>query len=128
MHTICCSFFPSCSTTGSDVGNNSTIFYHFVGNFVPPEWRDLSSGNGKVLSKTSRQLLSLIVFRLQIYHNNSLDELQETYNFFEQSLGVCQERVRQCLLELQKAGFIDLRKATIVKYGIKCRNVPCILN
>ncbi|WP_341752565.1 MULTISPECIES: hypothetical protein [unclassified Candidatus Tisiphia] len=27
---------------------------------------------------------------------------------------------------MQKAGFIDLRKATIVKYGIKCRNVPCI--
>ncbi|WP_417905338.1 hypothetical protein [Candidatus Tisiphia endosymbiont of Micropterix aruncella] len=126
MHTICCSFFPACSTTGSDVGNNSTIFYHFVGNFVPPEWRTLSSSNGKVLSKTARQLLSLIVFRLQIYHNNSIDELQETYNFFEQSLGVCQERVRQCLMELQKAGFIDLRKATIVKYGIKCRNTPCI--
>ncbi|MDR0329621.1 MAG: hypothetical protein LBH99_03030 [Rickettsia sp.] len=126
MHTICCSFFPTCSTTGSDVGNNSTIFYHFVGNFVPPEWRTLSSSNGKVLSKTAKQLLSLIVFRLQIYHNNSIDELQETYNFFEQSLGVCQERVRQCLLELQKARFIDLRKVTIVKYGIKCRNTPCI--
>ncbi|ALN41251.1 hypothetical protein ASQ44_03810 [Rickettsia rhipicephali] len=117
---------PTYPSTDNFSNNNSTIFYHFVGNFVPPEWRNLSSANGKVLSKTARQLLSLIVFRLQIYHNNSLDELQETYNFFEQSLGLCQERVRQCLLELQKAGFIVLRKATIVKYGIKCRNVPCI--
>ncbi|WP_342271900.1 hypothetical protein [Candidatus Tisiphia endosymbiont of Parasteatoda lunata] len=122
MLHICCNLSKSATKSSS----NSVIFYNFVGNFVPPEWRDLSSNTGKVLSKTARQLLSLIVFRLQIYHNNSLDELQETYNFFEQSLGVCQERVRQCLLELQKASFIDLRKATIVKYGIKCRNVPCI--
>ncbi|WP_342259851.1 hypothetical protein [Candidatus Tisiphia endosymbiont of Metellina segmentata] len=122
MLHICCNLSKSVTKNSS----NSVIFYNFVGNFVPPEWRDLSSNTGKVLSKTARQLLSLIVFRLQIYHNNSLDELQETYNFFEQSLGVCQERVRQCLLELQKAGFIVFRKATIVKYGIKCRNTPCI--
>ncbi|WP_375319272.1 hypothetical protein [Candidatus Tisiphia endosymbiont of Oplodontha viridula] len=57
MHTICCSFFPACSTTGSDLDNNSPIFYHFVGNFVPPEWRDLSSNSGKVLSKTARCLV-----------------------------------------------------------------------
>ncbi|MFU7501044.1 MAG: hypothetical protein ACJBCI_05150, partial [Candidatus Tisiphia sp.] len=105
---------------------NSIIFYNFVGNFVPPEWRNLSSNTGKVLSKTARQLLSLIVFRLQIYHNNSLDELQETYHFFQEHLSVCQERVRQCLFELQKSGFIQVYNSTVIKYGIKCRNTPCI--
>ncbi|KJV77704.1 hypothetical protein RHORCCE3_2129 [Rickettsia hoogstraalii str. RCCE3] len=126
MHTICCSYFtPDCVI--HDHGNkNPTIFYNFVGNFIPPEWNNLTSNNGKILSKTARQLLSLIVFRLQIYHNNSIDELQETYHFFQESLGVCQERVRQCLLELKKSGFIEFYKATIVKYGIKCRNTPCI--
>ncbi|WP_341752566.1 MULTISPECIES: hypothetical protein [unclassified Candidatus Tisiphia] len=94
MLHICCNLSKSATKSSN---NTETIFYHFVGNFVPPEWSDLSSDNGKVLSKTAKQLLSLIVFRLQIYHNNSLYELQETYNFFEQSLGVCQERVRQCL-------------------------------
>ncbi len=39
---------------------------------------------------------------------------------------MCQERVRQCLLELQKSSFIKVYNATIVKYGIKCRNTPCI--
>ncbi|KJW03303.1 hypothetical protein REIP_1332 [Rickettsia endosymbiont of Ixodes pacificus] len=126
MLTICSSHFTNDCAKHNFDDQNAIIFYNFIGNFIPPEWSDLSSHNGKILSKTARQLLSLIVFRLQIYHNNRIDELQETYNFFEQSLGVCQERVRQCLLELQKAGFIDLRKATIVKYGIKCRNVPCI--
>lgn len=63
---------------------------------------------------------------MQIYYNNSIDELQETYHFFAQHLGVCQERVRQCLLELQKSGFIQVYNATVVKYGIKCRNTPCI--
>lgn len=72
------------------------------------------------------QLLSLIVFPLQIYHNNSIDELKETYHFFQEHLGVCQERVRQCLLESQKSGFIQVHNATVVKYGIKCRNTPCI--
>ncbi|MCC8369755.1 MAG: hypothetical protein LN573_06990 [Rickettsia endosymbiont of Oxypoda opaca] len=126
MHTICCSrFTPDCAT--HDHGDqNSIIFYNFVGNFIPPEWSHLPSSNGKILSKTARQLLSLIVFRLQIYHNNSIDELKETYHFFQESLGVCQERVRQCLLELKKSGFIEFYKATIVKYGIKCRNTPCI--
>ncbi|MCZ6901853.1 MAG: hypothetical protein O7C59_08965 [Rickettsia endosymbiont of Ixodes persulcatus] len=126
MHTICCSrFTPDCVT--HDHGDQSSIiFYNFVSNFIPPEWSHLSSHNGKILSKTAEQLLSLIVFRLQIYHNNSIDELQETYHFFEEHLGVCQERVRQCLLELKNGGFIDLHKATVVKYGIKCRNTPCI--
>nr|WP_103896865.1 hypothetical protein [Rickettsia fournieri] len=126
MHTICCSrFTPDCVT--HDHGDQSSIiFYNFVGNFIPPEWNHLSSSNGKILSKTARQLLSLIVFRLQIYYNNSIDELQETYHFFEESLGVCQERIRQCLLELKKSGFIEVYNTTIVKYGIKCRNTPCI--
>ncbi|MFV0251412.1 MAG: hypothetical protein AB8U53_00340 [Rickettsia aeschlimannii] len=34
--------------------------------------------------------------------------------------------IRQCLLELKKSGFIEVYKATVVKYGIKCRNTPCI--
>ncbi|MCX4084006.1 hypothetical protein N7281_03895 [Rickettsia hoogstraalii] len=126
MHTICCSHFTSDCATHNFDDQNSIIFYNFVGNFVPPEWSTLSSHNGKILSKTARQLLSLIVFRMQIYYNNSINELQETYHFFEEHLGVCQERVRQCLIELKKSGFIEVYKATIVKYGIKCRNTPCI--
>ncbi|ABV73461.1 hypothetical protein A1E_02585 [Rickettsia canadensis str. McKiel] len=64
---------------------------------------------------------------MQIYHNNSIDELKETYHFFqEEHLGVCQERVRQYIFELQKSGFIQVYNATVVKYGIKCRNNPCI--
>ncbi|WP_342170141.1 hypothetical protein [Rickettsia endosymbiont of Seladonia tumulorum] len=126
MHTICCSHFTPDCVIHNHSDKNHTIFYNFVGNFIPPEWSTLTSNNGKILSKTARQLLSLIVFRLQIYHNNSIDELQETYHFFQESLGVCQERVRQCLLELQKSSFIKVYNATIVKYGIKCRNTPCI--
>jgi hypothetical protein len=126
MLTICSSHVTNdCATRNFDE-QNSIIFYNFVGNFVPPEWRNLSSNTGKVLSKTARQLLSLIVFRLQIYHNNSIDELKETYHFFQEHLSVCQERVRQCLLELQKSGFIQVYNSTVVKYGIKCRNTPCI--
>ncbi|HJD55721.1 MAG TPA: hypothetical protein LFW21_03625 [Rickettsia endosymbiont of Pyrocoelia pectoralis] len=43
--------------------NNSsdTIFYNIVSNFVPPEWRELTFCTGKALSKTSKQILSLIV-------------------------------------------------------------------
>ncbi len=103
-----------------------TIYYNFVGNFIPPEWNNLSSNSGKILSKTARQLLSLIVFRLQIYNNNNIDELQESYYFFEQSLNVCQRRVRQCLIELKETKFIQLFNKTIIKHGIKCRNIPCI--
>lgn len=126
MHTICpLHFTPDCLTHDHN-DNNAIIFYNFVGNFIPPEWNNLSSHNGKILSKTARQLLSLIVFRLQIYHNNSIDELKETYHFFQEHLSVCQERVRQCLLEFQKSGFIKVYNATVIKYGIKCRNIPCI--
>nr|WP_231726336.1 hypothetical protein [Rickettsia rhipicephali] len=126
MHTICCSHFTPDCVIHNESDKNPTIFYNFVGNFIPPEWNNLSSHNGKILSKTSRHLLSLIVFRLQICYNNSIDELQETYHFFEEHLGVCQERIRQCLIELEKSGFIKFYKATISKYGIKCRNTPCI--
>ncbi|KJW03694.1 hypothetical protein [Rickettsia argasii] len=126
MHTICCSRFTPDCVIHNERDNNPTIFYNFVGNFIPPEWSNLSSHNGKILSKTARQLLSLIVFRLQIYHNNSIDELKETYHFFQEHLSVCQERVRQCLFELQKSGFIQVYNTTVIKYGIKCRNTPCI--
>ncbi|WP_375327135.1 hypothetical protein [Candidatus Tisiphia endosymbiont of Nemotelus uliginosus] len=109
---------------------NDTIFYNFVGNFVPPEWRDLQGSGNKAFSKTAKQLLSLVVFRLQVCHNsrNNLqdDELQESYHFFEQSLGVCQRRIRQCMVELQEGGFIHLYNTTVVKQHIKCRNTPCI--
>ncbi|KJV80070.1 hypothetical protein RHORCCE3_1672 [Rickettsia hoogstraalii str. RCCE3] len=126
MHTICSSHFTPDCVIHDDSDKNHTIFYNFVGNFIPPEWSTLSSHNGKILSKTARQLLSLIVFRMQIYYNNSIDELQETYHFFEQHLSVCQRRVRQCLLELEQSGFINLSTTTIIKYGIKCRNTPCV--
>ena len=63
---------------------------------------------------------------MQIYYNNSIDELKETYHFFQEHLGVCKERVRQCIFKLQKSGFIQVYNATVVKYGIKYRNTPCI--
>ncbi|WP_341749289.1 hypothetical protein [Candidatus Tisiphia endosymbiont of Sialis lutaria] len=70
------------------VENPDTIFYNIVGNFVPPEWRNLTNNYGKQLSKTSRQLLSLIVSRLQVYQKDKLsEELQEGYHFFEKELG-----------------------------------------
>ncbi|WP_375327247.1 hypothetical protein [Candidatus Tisiphia endosymbiont of Nemotelus uliginosus] len=118
--------------TNSNVNSNQndTIFYNFVGNFVPPKWRDLQGSGNKAFSKTAKQLLSLVVFRLQVCHNsgNNLqdDELQESYHFFEQALGVCQRRIRQCMLELQESGFIQLYNATVVKQHVKCRNTPCI--
>ncbi|KJV52148.1 hypothetical protein OTSGILL_1723 [Orientia tsutsugamushi str. Gilliam] len=88
---------------------NDTIFYRFIGNFVPAEWKDLIGDNGKALSKTSKQLLSWIVYKLQIYYNNDIEELQDSYYSFEKELQVCQRRVRQCLVELQKAGSLKLK-------------------
>ncbi|WP_375319419.1 hypothetical protein [Candidatus Tisiphia endosymbiont of Oplodontha viridula] len=44
------------------VENQDIIFYNIVGNFVPPEWRNLTNNCGKQLSKTSRQLLSLLFY------------------------------------------------------------------
>ncbi|CAK6537371.1 MAG: hypothetical protein IRD7MM_02470 [Candidatus Midichloria mitochondrii] len=88
MHNIFSSFATSSRININNEDNNSTIFYNFVGNFIPTEWSNLSSHNGKILSKTARQLLSLIVFCMQIYYNNSIDELREKlYQFFEESLG-----------------------------------------
>ena len=57
---------------------------------------------------------------------NNTQELQEGYHFFEKELGVCQRRVRQCLLELQTSRFIDFTLITTVKHNIKCRNILCI--
>ncbi|WP_341790411.1 hypothetical protein [Rickettsia endosymbiont of Polydrusus tereticollis] len=97
--------------------SSDTIFYNIVGNFIPPEWRTLTSSDGKILSKTARQVLSLIVSQLQ---NDQIsdgvnDELQESYYYFEQLLGVCQKRIRQCLLELRDGGFIKLTLNTTGK-------------
>lgn len=107
---------------GSD---QSTIFYNMVGNFIPPEWQRLSDPSGKVLSKTSRQTLSLIVSCFESGTDRVTDELQESYYFFEQQLGVCQRRVRQCLVELQQAEFITVELLTIIKHHIRCR-IPSI--
>ncbi len=79
------------SLTFSDslVENRDTIFYNMVGNFVLPEWRNLTNNCGKQLSKTSRQLLSLIVscIKTNRYNNaQDLQELQEGYNIFEKEL------------------------------------------
>ncbi|WP_342260361.1 DnaA N-terminal domain-containing protein [Candidatus Tisiphia endosymbiont of Metellina segmentata] len=109
------------------IEKHDIIFYNFVGNFIPPEWRNLTNNCNKRLSTTSRRLLSLIVSRLQIYQKDRLsEELQEGYHFFEKELGVCQRRVRQCLKELQTSGFIDFTLITTIKYNLKCRNILCI--
>ncbi|KJV77716.1 hypothetical protein [Orientia tsutsugamushi] len=109
----------NCKIANNNSNNNDTIFYRFIGNFIPAEWRKLTGNNGKALSKTSKQLLSLIVFRLQIYYNKDIEELQESYYFFEESLGLRHRKVRQCLVELRDAGFIDLNNRTIVKNNLK---------
>ncbi|WP_375333980.1 DnaA N-terminal domain-containing protein [Candidatus Tisiphia endosymbiont of Xenochironomus xenolabis] len=113
----------------ASVENPDVIFYNFVGNFIPPEWRNLTNNCDKRLSTTSRRLLSLIVSCIKTngYNNTQkLQELQEGYYFFENKLGVCQRRVRQCLLELQTSGFIDFTLTTLIKYNTKCRNILCI--
>ncbi|WP_371254138.1 DnaA N-terminal domain-containing protein [Orientia tsutsugamushi] len=116
----------SCTILKKNSNNNDTIFYNFIGNIIPPEWRKLTGDNGKALSKTSKQLLSFIVFRLHIYYNKDIDELQESYQLYEDKLNVCQRRVRQCLVELRDAGFIEIENRTIIKDNLKLRNVPCI--
>ncbi|MFY9589595.1 hypothetical protein [Rickettsia endosymbiont of Halotydeus destructor] len=114
---------------------NDTIFYNIVGNFIPPEWRNLTSSKGKVLSKTSIQVLSLVVSRVQndkilgkILEGGSdkSNELQESYYYFEQLLGVCQRRIRQCLVELEKSGYLKLTLINMTKQYIKYRNIICI--
>ncbi|KJV77758.1 hypothetical protein [Orientia tsutsugamushi] len=118
----------NCKITNNNSRNHATVFYRFIGNFVPAEWKDLIGDNGKALSKTSKQLLSWIVYKLHIYYNNDIDELQDSYYFFEKELQVCQRRVRQCLVELQKACFIEIEveNRTIIKNNFKLCNVPCI--
>ncbi|BFD46764.1 MAG: hypothetical protein DMENIID0002_14100 [Rickettsia endosymbiont of Sergentomyia squamirostris] len=108
------------------IENSDTIFYNIVGNFVPPEWRNLTNNCGKQLSKTSRQLLSLIVSCTKTDSYNNTQELQESYHFFEKELEVSQSRVKQCLTELQKSGFIYHTLITTIKYNIKCRNILSI--
>ncbi|WP_341757062.1 MULTISPECIES: hypothetical protein [unclassified Candidatus Tisiphia] len=109
------------------VENQDIIFYNFVGNFIPPEWRNLTNNCGKQLSKTSRQLLSLIVSCIKTNNHNDIQELQEGYHFFQKELEVCQKRVKQCLTELQTSGFIDFALiTTTIKHNLKCRNILSI--
>nr|WP_245406691.1 hypothetical protein [Orientia tsutsugamushi] len=115
-----------CNFVKNNSNNNDTIFYNFIGNIIPPEWRKLTGDNGKALSKTSKQLLSLMVYRLQIYYNKDIDELQESYYFFEKELNLRYRRVRQCLVELRNAGFIKVENRTIIKGNLKLRNVLCV--
>jgi len=93
---------------------------------MPPEWKNLNHSSGKLLSKTARQLLSLIVYHMQPATGEELKELQESYHFFECALGVSQRRVRQCILELETAGFIKQQLRTIINNYVKCRNMLCI--
>ncbi|WP_064613060.1 hypothetical protein, partial [Orientia tsutsugamushi] len=115
-----------CNFVKNNSNNNDTIFYNFIGSIIPPEWRKLTGDNGKALSKTSKQLLSFIVYRLHIYYNKDIDELQESYQLYEDKLNVGQRRVRQCLVELRDAGFIEVENRTIIKDNFKLHNVPCI--
>ncbi|WP_190812289.1 hypothetical protein [Orientia tsutsugamushi] len=116
----------NCKIANNNSGNNATVFYRFIGNFVPAEWKDLIGDNAKALSKTSKQLLSLMVYRLHIYYNKDIDELQESYYFFENELNLRYRRVRQCLVKLRNAGFIKVENRTIIKGNLKVRNVLCV--
>nr|WP_245406838.1 hypothetical protein [Orientia tsutsugamushi] len=122
-----CNFASNnCKIANNNSSNNATVFYRFIGNFVPAEWKDLIGDNAKALSKTSKQLLSFIVYRLHIYYNKDIDELQESYYFFEKELNLRYRRVRQCLVELRNAGFIKVENRTIIKGNLKVRNVLCV--
>ncbi|SPM45860.1 Uncharacterised protein [Orientia tsutsugamushi] len=35
----------NCKITNNNSSNNDTIFYRFIGNFIPAEWKDLSYNN-----------------------------------------------------------------------------------
>lgn len=56
------------------VENPDTIFYNLVGNFIPPEWHNLTNNCGKRLSTTSRQLLSLVLRMLVGYMRVSSED------------------------------------------------------
>nr|WP_284525192.1 hypothetical protein [Orientia tsutsugamushi] len=61
-------------------------FYNFIGNIIPPEWEKANWRQWKSIKQdTSKQLLSFIVFRLHIYYNKDIDELQESYYFLKMS-------------------------------------------
>ncbi|WP_258230607.1 hypothetical protein [Orientia tsutsugamushi] len=47
----------NCIIANNNSSNYATVFYRFIGNFVPAECKDLIGNNGKALSKTSKQLL-----------------------------------------------------------------------
>ncbi|HJD56939.1 MAG TPA: hypothetical protein LFW13_05525 [Rickettsia endosymbiont of Sericostoma sp.] len=51
------------------------ILSFIVGNFVPPEWQNLTNNCGKQLSKTSCQLLSLVVSCMKTDNYNNTQEL-----------------------------------------------------
>ena len=80
--------------------SNDTIFYDIVGNFIPPEWKNLTSSSRKVLSKTARQILLFVVSRMPYIEDKAEEinsngislsnELPETYYYFEKLLGLCQ--------------------------------------
>ncbi|KJV70251.1 hypothetical protein [Orientia tsutsugamushi] len=55
-----------------------------------------------------------------------MDELQESYQLYEDKLNVGQRRVKQCLVELRDAGFIEVENRAIIKDNVKLRNVNCI--
>lgn len=105
---------------------DDTIYYNFLGNFPPSEWRHLKRQDGKRLSKTSRQLLALIVFYTDFMGDPEVSELQQSYFFFEDRLEVCQPRVRQCLLELATGGYISFHLVDIIKNNTRCRNTLSI--
>ncbi|SPR08030.1 Uncharacterised protein [Orientia tsutsugamushi] len=115
-----------CKSITNNSVNNTIIFYKFVGNFPPEEWKWLTDADGKALGKTEKQLLAVIVRQLQVYNNKNIEEIQENYNFFTELLGVGQPRVRQCLSKLQKAGFIKYENRTITKGKYKLNHILCI--
>ncbi|KJV54779.1 hypothetical protein [Orientia tsutsugamushi] len=76
----------NCKIANNNIRNNATVFYQFIGNFISVELRKLTGDNRKALSKTSKQFLSLIVYKLQINYNNDREELQYSYCSFEKEL------------------------------------------
>ncbi|KJV57496.1 hypothetical protein OCHUTO_0040 [Orientia chuto str. Dubai] len=64
QHTVYDIIINGCNIAKNNSSNIGIIFYRFIGNFISSEWRKLTGDNGKTLSKTSKQLLSLIVYRL----------------------------------------------------------------
>ncbi len=118
-----------CTFSATFTGNSDVIYYNLVGNFIPPEWRDLVGSQGNYLSKTAKQLLSLIVSCLEPEDNSQseiIPELQKSYPFFQKAIGVCQRRIRQCIVELEQSGFIHQQLRTIVYGDIKCHNILCV--